>query len=704
MNINQINRLFTFGKIWGEIKYFNPYIHLNEIDWNNVFCEAYFVIKNCKDDQFSEIINKQVLTKLGDPFGGILANEELSDKKINEYKLLKKNIAFLTINDCNTERINEVMEEAINDVGKLNGLIIDIQTKIDYVNHYFKMKNFFSYFVKGNLTGCSDLTLEYCGFPDESKPSRYSPYSASYKIYSNHHFINGLSKKQIPIVFIVHSKISLPSEILTLRKHHKCLIINTNPNRMYKSHFYNYIKTKYGDFNYSPEIPLFSGATLPVLYDYEVKESESLDFATELINNYPSKTIINDTIDISKQILSDSFDKSFELPNESARVMSIIKIYTVIKYFYPHETKKSKTWDDVARKFISDAINVQSRKEFMRVLEEMGTYIDDAHVYLFYHKKNSWGKIPIKVDYIEDNFIVTKILNRKYQDKFDISCGDIIKKFNGIDIEEDFQNKKKYICGSREIIQRRNYCSLHLVLGDLNKKYTLEVQTINHKTLLIEETYNRDLNSDNNFHPFRIYNNNVLYIDSNELRDVHEEKLYRNIEEFQKIVIDMRAYPSFTNMLDFLKSLSITDNFYWGRHKVPIINFFNSISMPNFQRFQNDYTAITVEPKHKRDLVILVDHNTQSYAEAICDSLRASSNAILVGSNTAGANGNVSRIKLPSDITMSFTGMIHLQHNGESEQKVGLTPDYFVEQTLEAAQSERDTVIEKAVNILSSYC
>jgi C-terminal processing protease CtpA/Prc len=53
------------------------------------------------------------------------------------------------------------------------------------------------------------------------------------------------------------------------------------------------------------------------------------------------------------------------------------------------------------------------------------------------------------------------------------------------------------------------------------------------------------------------------------------------------------------------------------------------------------------EPRFTGKVVILVDEVTQSQAEYTTMAFRVAPDAVVVGSTTAGADGNVSRIPLP---------------------------------------------------------
>jgi C-terminal processing protease CtpA/Prc len=74
----------------------------------------------------------------------------------------------------------------------------------------------------------------------------------------------------------------------------------------------------------------------------------------------------------------------------------------------------------------------------------------------------------------------------------------------------------------------------------------------------------------------------------------------------------------------------------------------------------------------------------------------------IVGEPTFGANGDVSRIKLPGGYLFVFTGMIVTTHAGERIHAKGFQPDVPVTPTIEGIRAGRDEVLERAVEVAIS--
>jgi len=96
-------------------------------------------------------------------------------------------------------------------------------------------------------------------------------------------------------------------------------------------------------------------------------------------------------------------------------------------------------------------------------------------------------------------------------------------------------------------------------------------------------------------------------------------------------------------------------------------------------------------------VVVLVDETTQSQAEYTAMALRASPNATVVGSTTAGADGNLSTVVLPGDLRAGLSGFGVFYSDRTPTQRIGIIPDTFVAPTVAEIKEGRDEVLEQGL-------
>jgi hypothetical protein len=102
---------------------------------------------------------------------------------------------------------------------------------------------------------------------------------------------------------------------------------------------------------------------------------------------------------------------------------------------------------------------------------------------------------------------------------------------------------------------------------------------------------------------------------------------------------------------------------------------------------------------YKGKVIILCNAETQSHAEWSCMVLGAMPGSVVVGSQTAGADGNVSYWQLTRDIQAGFTSLGVFWPDGRQTQRVGIVPDSIVIPTREDIIRGRDPVLIKALQI-----
>jgi len=81
--------------------------------------------------------------------------------------------------------------------------------------------------------------------------------------------------------------------------------------------------------------------------------------------------------------------------------------------------------------------------------------------------------------------------------------------------------------------------------------------------------------------------------------------------------------------------------------------------------------------------------------------LRVAPNATVVGSTTAGADGNVSQFSLPGGINTMISGIGVYYPDGKETQRIGMIPDIVIKPTIKGIKQDRDELIEKAIELIN---
>ena len=106
-------------------------------------------------------------------------------------------------------------------------------------------------------------------------------------------------------------------------------------------------------------------------------------------------------------------------------------------------------------------------------------------------------------------------------------------------------------------------------------------------------------------------------------------------------------------------------------------------------------------PHYDGKVIVLVDEVSVSQAEYTAIALRASPRAIVIGSTTAGADGNVSMIALPGKRRTAISGIGVFYPDKRRTQQIGIVPDIVVKPTIAGIRDGKDEVLERAISELS---
>ncbi len=87
------------------------------------------------------------------------------------------------------------------------------------------------------------------------------------------------------------------------------------------------------------------------------------------------------------------------------------------------------------------------------------------------------------------------------------------------------------------------------------------------------------------------------------------------------------------------------------------------------------------------------------HAEYSCMILENMERSIKIGSQTSGADGNITYFKLSNDIQVGYTSLGVYYPNGEITQRTGIEPDIQVSPTRAGIRRHRDEVLEKALEV-----
>lgn len=193
---------------------------------------------------------------------------------------------------------------------------------------------------------------------------------------------------------------------------------------------------------------------------------------------------------------------------------------------------------------------------------------------------------------------------------------------------------------------------------------------------------------------FKKLSDKLGYVDLGRLETAQVDSLFTLFKTTDAIIIDNRSYPNGTawTLVNYLTDGPVR----------PALGATMIASSPDVLQstIQSETVTIPITPKWKYGgkLIVLVNEITQSQAEFTCMVLQAASkNVTIIGSQTAGADGDMTYIRLPGGINIGFSGHGIFYPDGRPTQGIGIVPDIKIKPTIAGIKAGRDEVLERAV-------
>lgn len=398
---------------------------------------------------------------------------------------------------------------------------------------------------------------------------------------------------------------------------------------------------------------------------------------------------------------------SMNYENDGYRLLSLYRYWNIIEYFFPYKNLIEEDWDDVLQEFIPKYISDSTELDYkLNTLELIGR-IHDTHANIWMQDDvldEFWGvnSAPMRLSFIENRPVVTGYYDEDFGKKSGLINGDVITKINGQPVEEIINEKLMYVPASNYPTKLRDIApklirtneeklNIEFVRKDKTNNAELEVYPLAalgyHNQSLTPETIDKD--------GFLKLDSNIAYLFPGNLFNSDLPDIMKQVQGTKGLIIDLRGYPA-----DFiLHNLS--------EYLLPEKTKFSKISIGSIEKPGLFKTVVELETGktnidyYKGKVIILVNELTLSQGEFSAMAFRHAPGALVIGSTTAGADGNVSTFVLPGGVYTAISGIGIYNPDGSDTQRVGIIPDIAVTPTIEGISQNKDEVLEKAISLIN---
>jgi C-terminal processing protease CtpA/Prc len=397
-------------------------------------------------------------------------------------------------------------------------------------------------------------------------------------------------------------------------------------------------------------------------------------------------------------------DTAFETPEypvEGVRLLALFRFWNAARYYFPYMYVNDGDWNDVLPEFIPRLLASMNADQYHATILELTTRLNDAHVNASSGPilRMLGGRYPaFETRSVGGQIVVWKLARGESPSDDGLRVGDVITSVNGEPVAQLRQGRARYVAAGNPAVFERKLVQNVLRTNDDSVTYAIERggRLLTRRVSVpprpaatgprvLPDFPVADL-------AFVLPNTNVGYINMGDLNQNQVDSALAIVRNTSGIVMDVRNYPRGT-MYRFAQ--------FFNPEARPFVRFTRVDStFPgqfNWERAPIAGSA-SGNPDHYRGRVaILVDETTQSHAEFTVMALRTAPENWVIGSQTAGADGNVTLFSLPGGIRTLFTGLGVYFPDGQPTQRIGIVPDIEVRPTLTGIRARRDEVLERAL-------
>jgi C-terminal processing protease CtpA/Prc len=389
-------------------------------------------------------------------------------------------------------------------------------------------------------------------------------------------------------------------------------------------------------------------------------------------------------------------------PDAGYRLLALFRYWNIVEYWSPNREIIGESWDSVLREFIPKMALAKSNSDYQETMLRLITRLNDGHAFFSaFRARPPAGDcmLPVGLRFVESSAVVVAYLDPTLGPATGLLRGDVIEEIGGTLVTTLMERWKLLYPASNEAARARDMMS-GLVRGECGS-VALHLRRAGETISLTADRSASggqwDMSSlskhDLPGAAFRKLRDDVAYIKISDAQADEVDAYFEQAKATKGLIIDVRNYPSTFPLSQI------------GGHLVdrrtPIVDFtVGDLANPGSFHSMPPREApplAPLRPHYDGKVVILVDEITQSSAEYHAMAFRAAPGAIVMGSTTAGADGNVSEILLPGGLTTRISGVGVYYPDRRPTQRVGIVPDVEVKPTIAGIRAGRDEVLEAAL-------
>ena len=396
---------------------------------------------------------------------------------------------------------------------------------------------------------------------------------------------------------------------------------------------------------------------------------------------------------------------NLRVPDAGYQLLALFRSWNMVQYFYPNRdvmTDDPTTpgyWDSVLQESIPAMALAKTTLAYQQEMIRFIAKINDTHA-------NLWSSLsarpplgacylPVDVRFVEGSAYVIRQTSLSAAPASGLQAGDVIRQLDGVAVEDLAAQWRPMYADSNTAARMRdigNYLTrgacgpVSVTVGRGDSNINISTTRVATSAISFAATYTHDLPGP----VFQKLSSDIAYLKLSTVKASDSASYIRSAAGTKGLIIDIRNYPS-EFVVFTLGSLLVSQRTDFAR-----FTFADPVN-PGAFRWGTPVSLSPQQPHYDGKIVILVDEVSQSQAEYTSMAFRSAPGAIVIGSTTAGADGDVSTINLPGGLSSYISGIGVFYPDMSPTQRVGIVTDIEIRPTLAGLRAGRDELIEEAM-------
>jgi len=370
----------------------------------------------------------------------------------------------------------------------------------------------------------------------------------------------------------------------------------------------------------------------------------------------------------------------------AAGIADVIVAWNVLQHFWPYWDTASKDWTAQLDVSLGEALRDQTVDAHVATLWRLSAAAPDGHAVVACPGRTHWTVPPFAVDLVEKQIVIVASADPA------LSPGDIVVSATGRPADVQVEEKKSLRSGSAQlltVLALRRFGE-----GLLGTRLPLRIRR-GSAELGVNVPRNGKVVAEPTGPAIRRLNDGVYYVDLSRASMAAINATIDQLAAAPGVIFDVRSHPNGNHMILSHLLTRPDDAKGWLGFPRVIRPDHGPTSIPSWD---TDEWEIAVRQPHIAGRVaFLIGPTTASYGESIIGFVEHYKLGELVGSTTAGANGNYAQIAEPSGCSSNFTGLRVTKLDGSRMHLVGFQPTIPVSRTIAGVAAGRDEVLERAL-------